>query len=85
MGSISMKLTIVEVMIGVLILIYELFTGHPWTVDGVPWTMDQNFHFNLALGFFTAAGFTFILGAITGSIQSRDHSYKEESLPKDKT
>jgi hypothetical protein len=38
--------------------------------------MDENFHFNLALGFFTAAGFTFILGAIIGSVQSRDHSTK---------
>lgn len=76
MGSFSIKLTIVEVFIGILIMIYEFFTGHPWTVDGVPWTMDGNFHFNLALGFFTGAGFTFILGAIIGSIQSRDHSYK---------
>ncbi|CRK80783.1 hypothetical protein [Neobacillus massiliamazoniensis] len=76
MGSLSVRLTIVELVIGILILVYEFFTGHPWTADGIPWTMDENFHFNLALGFFTAAGFTFILGAIIGSVQSRDHSTK---------
>lgn len=77
MARFSIKLTIVEVLIGVLIMIYELFSGHPWTVDGIPWTMDQNFHFNLALGCFTGAGFTFILGAIIGSIQSRDLLFKK--------
>jgi hypothetical protein len=73
----TIKLTILEVVVGVLFLIYELFTGHPWTVDGIPWTMDENFHFNLALGCFSAAGFTFIFGAILGSIRHRDQSYKE--------
>lgn len=74
MGSLSIKLTIAELAIGVLLLIYEFITGQPWTIEGVPWTMDENFHFNLALGFFTGAGFTFIIGAIIGSIQHRDHS-----------
>jgi hypothetical protein len=77
MARFSIKLTIFEVALGILIMIYEFFTGHPWTVDGIPWTMDENFHFNLALGCFTGAGFTFIIGAIIGSIQSREHSYKE--------
>ncbi|WP_129726044.1 MULTISPECIES: hypothetical protein [Bacillaceae] len=73
----TIKLTILEVIVGVLFMLYELFTGHPWTMDGIPWTMDENFHFNVALGCFTGAGFTFIFGAILGSIQHRDYSYKE--------
>jgi len=77
MARFSLKLTIVEVLIGILLMVYEFLSGHPWTVDGTPWTMDSNFHFNIALGFFTGAGFTLILGAIIGSIQSRDHSFKK--------
>ncbi|MED3562694.1 hypothetical protein [Bacillus xiapuensis] len=79
LGRLTLKLTIVEAAIGVLFLLYEFFTGQPWAINGVPWTMDENFHFNIALGCFTGAGFTFIFGAILGSIQSRDRSYK----PKD--
>ncbi|MBI0580436.1 MULTISPECIES: hypothetical protein [Bacillaceae] len=79
MRRLTLKLTIVEVAIGILFLLYEFLTGHPWTVDGVPWTMDENFHFNIALGFFVGAGFTFIMGAIFGSTQSRDRSYKPKN------
>jgi hypothetical protein len=68
MTSFSVKLMFIELALGVIFLAYELLTGHPWTQDGVAWTMDQNFHFNIALGFFTAAGFTVILGAVIGSI-----------------
>jgi hypothetical protein len=68
MASFSVKLMFIELALGVFFLIYEFFTGQPWSQDGIAWTMDQNFHFNIALGFFTAAGFTFILGAVIGSI-----------------
>jgi len=77
MAKWTIRLTILEVVVGVLFMFYELFTGQPWAVDGIPWTMDENFHFNVALGCFVGAGFTFIFGAILGSIQHRDHSYKE--------
>lgn len=74
MARLTMILIFVEVLIGISFMFYEFFTGQPWTIDGIPWTMEENFHFNIALGFFTAAGFTLILGAVIGSIGRRNHS-----------
>lgn len=74
MTGFSKKLMFAELFLGVLFLIYELWTGQPWAMDGVPWTMEENFHFTVALGFFVAAGFTFIFGAVSGSIGRRDSS-----------
>ncbi|NRD79565.1 hypothetical protein HPT25_19580 [Bacillus sp. BRMEA1] len=74
MTRMTKTLIFVEVLIGILFLFYEFFTGQPWASDGVPWTMEGNFHFNIALGFFTAAGFTLILGGVIGSIGRRNHS-----------
>lgn len=76
MTSISVKLTIVEVCIGVLILVYEFFTGQPWTADGVPWTMEENFHLNIAISCFVAAGFTLIFGSVIESIIRKRYSNK---------
>lgn len=73
MARLTMRLMVVELFIGILFMIYEFFTGQPWAAGGVPWTMEGNFHFNMALGFFTGAGFTFILGAVIGSIRGKDH------------
>ena len=71
------KLTILEIIAGVLFMLYELFTGQPWSLDGTPWTMNENFHLNLALGCFGGAGYTFIFGAVLGAIQERNHALKE--------
>jgi len=74
MAKLAMKLMWIEVSIGILFLIYELLTGQPWANTGVPWTMDNNFHFTIALGFFVGAGYTFILGSVIGSIGKESHS-----------
>jgi hypothetical protein len=86
MTGITIKLTFVELFIGFFFMIYEFLTGQPWAIDGVPWTLEGNFHFNIALGFFTAAGFTLILGGVIGSIGRKNHSNeKRNRLPEKKT
>ncbi|MCQ6281358.1 hypothetical protein [Bacillus sp. EB600] len=86
MARLTMKLILVELVIGILFLLYDIFTGKPWSAGGVPWTMEENFHFNIALGFFTAAGFTLILGGVIGSIGRKNHTHeKRNRLPEKKT
>jgi hypothetical protein len=79
MARLTTKLLLVELFLGILFLLYELFTGQPWAADGVPWTMEGNFHFNIALGLFTAAGFTLILGGVIGSIGRKNHSHEQRN------
>lgn len=77
MARISLTLTYIAVLIGIVILIYEYFTGQPWSLDGAPWTMDENFHFNIGIGFLVGAGYIFIFGAVIGAIAWRYHSNKK--------
>jgi hypothetical protein len=84
MARFTMLLIFVELSLGILFMMYEFVTGQPWANDGVPWTMEGNFHFTIALGCFVGAGLTFVFGAVIGSIGRRNHAMERgKRLPDD--
>lgn len=65
MTSITTKLTVIETILGTIFLIFGYFIG--------PQGLWENIPLDVAIGCYVGAGFTFILGAIWGSIH---HSTK---------